>query len=107
MRERHRLPWDITARDQENFQESQTDSKVVYIRRRILPVLLDLESPVEGQMCNVIVIDEAGSSVVLSANEHAGWSLLGLESLLIDGFLLGIWAVGSLEEHTLVQPHSE
>lgn len=71
--------------------------------RWILPFLLDLEGPVECQMCDVVVIHEAGSGVVLAANEHAGWGLLGLESLFVHGLLFGVWAVRTLERIRLAK----
>lgn len=44
-----------------------------------LPVLADVEAPLELEMGLLVVIDEAGHGVVMAAREHAGGSLLLLD----------------------------
>lgn len=44
-----------------------------------LPVLANVEAPLEMEMSLLVVIDEAGDGVVVTAREHAGGSLLFLD----------------------------
>lgn len=43
------------------------------------PVLLDVERPLELQMCVVVIVDELGDSLVVATAEHAGGGGFGLD----------------------------
>lgn len=44
-----------------------------------LPFLLDLESPVELEMCVVVVVNELGDGLVFASGDHAGGRGIGLD----------------------------
>ena len=44
-----------------------------------LPVLADIEAPLELEMSLLVVVNKAGDGVVVSASEHAGGSIFLLD----------------------------
>lgn len=40
-----------------------------------LPILRDIEGPLEFQMALLIIVNEGGDRGVMSSGQHAGWSI--------------------------------
>lgn len=57
-------------------QPSRADSRPP---SRLLPVLLDVEGPVELQECVLVVVHEFGDGLVVTAADHAGGCGFGLD----------------------------
>jgi len=57
---------------------SHFDSDTNYIERSV-PVLLDVEGPLELQVDLVVIVDELGDGTVVAAAEHARGSGLGFD----------------------------
>jgi hypothetical protein len=48
-------------------------------RRLILPVFLDVESPIELQMSDIVIVHELGSGIVVTASHHSAGSRIWLD----------------------------
>ena len=94
-----------------------------------LPVLANVERPLEFQMSVIVVVNKRRDSVVVPTGDHSGWSLLRVDCmsnvrnivtqrkkqkvpepehtfLLIDRFICGVWRIAPLEKRGRYHQHT-
>jgi hypothetical protein len=69
---------------------------VLQILVLLLPILRNVEAPLEFQVLVLVVVDKGRDGVVMAAREHAARGLLFIELLGVDGLLVGVGGVASL-----------